>query len=260
MRKLSLLVCSLLLFSLAACGGKSDDLPALGGDTGGGNAGGGAAPPPTTASIMGKISFEGEVPKPIKLPTTADPQCKKELFTEDTKVKDGGLENVFIYVSGGDVVAGKSFAPPSNSVEINQIDCHYIPHAFVVQVGQKLAIRNSDMTLHNIHSFSEINPQFNTGEAVPMVIEHVFDKKEILIPVKCDVHKWMAAFIAVVDNPFATVSAEGGKYELKLPAGKFEITAIHEKYGKQTIMVEVKDGDHTTKDFTFKASDAKSGN
>jgi hypothetical protein len=70
----------------------------------------------------------------------------------------------------------------------------------------------------------------------------------------------MGAFIAVVDNPFATVSTEGGKYELKLPAGKFEITAIHEKYGKQTTMVEVKDGDHTMMDFKFKASDAKSGN
>jgi len=260
MRKLSLLVCSILLLSLAACGGPKDDLPPLGGDAGGGNAGGGAAPPPTTASIMGKISFEGEVPKPVKLQTTADPQCKKELFTEDTKVKDGGLENVIIYVSGGDAVAGKSFAPPSTPVEINQQDCHYIPHAFILQVGQKLSIKNSDMTLHNIHAFTEVNAPFNTGQAVPMVTEHVFDKKEILLPVKCDVHKWMGAFIAVVDNPFATVSTEGGKYELKLPAGKFEITAIHEKYGKQTAMVEVKDGDHTMTDFKFKASDAKSGN
>jgi hypothetical protein len=92
-----------------------------------------------------------------------------------------------------------------------------------------------------------------------MVTPHVFEKKEILLPVKCDVHKWMGAYIAVVDNPFATISAEDGKYELKLPAGKFEITAIHEKYGKQTMMVEVKDGDKTPMNFTFKASDAKTG-
>ncbi len=42
--------------------------------------------------------------------------------------------------------------------------------------------------------------------------------------------------------------------------GKFEITAVHEKYGKQTTMVEVKDNDHTTVDVKVKASDAKSGN
>jgi plastocyanin len=255
MRKLSLLVCSILLLSLAACGGgSSPDIP----PAPAANGGGGEAPPPTTASIMGKISFEGDVPKPVKLPTTSDPVCTKELFTEDTKVKDGGLANVFIYVSGG--LEGKTYAIPSTPVEINQMDCHYIPHAFVIQAGQVLNIRNSDPTLHNIHAVTELNAAFNTGQSRPMVTTHVFDKKEILLPVKCDVHSWMHAFIAVTDNPYATVSAEGGTYELKLPAGKFEITAQHEKYGKQTMMVEVKDGDHTPMNFKFKATDAKSGN
>jgi len=259
MRKLSLLVCSLMLLLLAACGGNSNnEIPPL--PAGGGATAGGEAPPAATASIMGKISFEGAVPKPAKLQTGADSNCKKELFSEDTKVKDGGLANVIIYVSGGDL-AGKTYAPPSTSVEIEQIDCHYIPHAFVIQVGQELSVKNGDPTLHNIHTVGDVNPQWNVGQPVKdMVNKHTFDKEEVLLPVKCDVHGWMKAFIAVVSNPFATVSAEGGAYELKLPAGKFEITAIHEKYGKQTVMVEVKDGDKTMKNFSFKASDAKSGN
>jgi plastocyanin len=256
MRKLSLLFCSLMLLALAACG--SSDKNAIPEATGGSSGGGGDAAPAATASITGKISFEGEVPKPEKIQTSADPNCTKPLTTEGTIVKDGGLGNVFIYVSGG--FEGKSFAPPSTPVEINQMDCHYIPHAVIVSVGQTLNVRNSDMTLHNIHAQTVANSALNTGQAVPMVTPHVFDKKEILIPVKCDVHKWMGAFIAVVDNPFATISAEDGKYELKLPAGKFEITAIHEKYGMQKMMVEVKDGDKTPMNFTFKASDAKSGN
>jgi plastocyanin len=259
MRKLSLLVCSLVLLSLAACGGNSStDIPPIPGGTS--PSAGGDAAPATTASIMGKISFEGDVPKPVKIQTSADPNCKKELLSEDTLVKDGGLQNVIVYVSGGDL-AGKTYAPPTAPVEINQQDCHYIPHALIVQVGQELAIKNSDMTLHNIHAFAEVNTGFNNAQAVQgMVTKHTFDKKEILLPVKCDVHRWMGAFIAVVDNPFATVSGEGGTYELKLPAGKFEITAIHEKYGKQTAMVEVKDNDKTPINFKFKASDAKSGN
>ncbi|HLQ79179.1 MAG TPA: hypothetical protein VK210_17600, partial [Terriglobia bacterium] len=101
MRKLSLLICSLMLLSLAACGNKTDEIPPL---PNGNNGGGGDTPPPTTASITGKISFEGDVPKPIKIQTAADPNCMKELFTEDTKVKDGGLANVFIYVSSGSAV------------------------------------------------------------------------------------------------------------------------------------------------------------
>jgi len=31
-----------------------------------------------------------------------------------------------IYVSGG--LEGKTYVPPSTPVEINQIDCHYVPH------------------------------------------------------------------------------------------------------------------------------------
>lgn len=256
MRKLSLLVCSMMLLALAACGNKSNsDIPDL--PTGGSSTGGDAAPA-TVASVTGKISFEGEVPKAKKIQTAADPNCTKELFEEDTVVKDGGLANVVIYVTGG--LEGKSFAPSSTPVSIEQKDCHYIPHALVVQAGQKLAIKNSDMTLHNIHSGGELNSAFNVGQPVPMVTEHVFDKPEVLLPVKCDVHKWMGAFIAVLSNPYGTVSTEGGAYELKLPAGKFEITAIHEKYGMQKAMVEVKEGEKPTVNFKFKASDAKSGN
>jgi hypothetical protein len=146
-------------------------------------------------------------------------------------------------------------------VDIEQMDCHYVPHALVIQVGQDLAVKNGDMTLHNVHTLGEANATWNVAQATQGIVnKHMFDKPEVLLPVKCDVHGWMRAFIAVINNPFGTVSTEGGKYELKLPAGKFEITAIHEKYGKQTTMVEVKDGDHTTMDFKFKASDAKSGN
>jgi len=44
----------------------------------------------------------------------------------------------------------------------------------------------------------------------------------------------MGAFIGVFHHPYHTVSKGGGSYELKLPAGKYEVVAWHEKYGKQT--------------------------
>jgi len=256
MRRLSLLVCSALLLSLAACGSKDDGIPAL--PTGPNSAsGGGDQPPAATASITGKISFEGEVPTLKKIQTTADPNCKGEIFPEDTVVKDGGLANVVIYISKGDVV-GKNYAPPTTPVLLDQHDCHYVPHALVLMVNQELQVKNSDMTLHNIHALTANNDPYNQAQPVPVTMTHKFTKEEILLPMKCDVHGWMRSYIAVLSHPFGTVSGEGGKYELKVPAGKFEITAIHEKYGMQTAMVDVKDGDKTMLDFKFKASDAKS--
>ena len=127
MRRLSLVVCSALLLVLAACGSKDDGIPPLPSGPGG-TSEGGEQPPAATATVSGKISFEGEAPAPKPIPTSADPNCKEKIFAEEAVVKDGGLANVVIYVSKGDVV-GKNYAPPSTPVVLDQHGCHYVPHA-----------------------------------------------------------------------------------------------------------------------------------
>jgi len=122
--------------------------------------------------------------------------------------------------------------------------------------NQPLNIKNSDMTLHNIHVFGEKNPQFNVGQPVQnMVSPTKFTIPEVPVPIRCDVHKWMGAFVGIFDHPFNTVSKSGGAFELKLPPGTYEITAWHEKFGKKTMMVEVKDNDKKETNFTFNAND-----
>jgi hypothetical protein len=56
----------------------------------------------------------------------------------------------------------------------------------------------------------------------------------------------------VFAHPLHTVSKQGGAYEMKLPAGTYEITAEHEKLGKQTMMVTVADNGSAELNFTFK--------
>jgi hypothetical protein len=65
----------------------------------------------------------------------------------------------------------------------------------------------------------------------------------------------MGAFVGVFPHPYHTVSKAGGAYELKLAPGMYEITAWHEKYGKKTMMVEVKDNDKKDLNFSFNAND-----
>jgi hypothetical protein len=80
-----------------------------------------------------------------------------------------------------------------------------------------------------------------------------FDKEEVPLPIRCDVHKWMGAFVGVFNHPFHTVSKQGGSFDLKLPAGKYEIVAWHEKYGTQTQTIELADNQQANLNFTFKA-------
>ena len=83
--------------------------------------------------------------------------------------------------------------------------------------------------------------------------EKGFNKAEVMIPVGCDVHPWMRAYISVFDNPFYTVSKEDGTFEIKgLPAGEYEIEAFHGKLKNQSQKVTVKDGEAAKLDLAVK--------
>ena len=102
-----------------------------------------------------------------------------------------------------------------------------------MRVGQPLEIINSDPTLHNIHALPKDNAEFNNGQPIQgMKMTHTFDKPEVMVPFKCDVHGWMNAYVGVVDNPYFAVTDKDGKFDLKnLPPGTYTIEAWHEKLG-----------------------------
>src|SRR5262245_19015444 len=260
-KRISFFGALLLVASLVAACGKTDTggLPPEPGGSGGAAAGPTFDMSKATGTVAGKISFEGTPPPNDKVQMSSDPYCQMHAAdyptVETTKVSDGGLENVIVFVSGG-LPSGVSYATPTTPVEINQQSCHYIPHVFTMMTNQPLKVKNSDMTLRNIHAWAEKNPQFNVGQPVQnMVNETKFAKPEVPLPIRCDVHKWMGAFVGVFDHPFSTVSKQGGAFELKLPPGNYEITAWHEKYGKKTMNVEVADNDKKDVNFSFSASD-----
>ena len=110
--------------------------------------------------------------------------------------------------------------------------------------------------LHNVDVQPKNNPGFNVGQPVPgMVSEKSFANPEVGIPVKCDVHPWMQAWIGVDNHPYAAVSDEKGAFSLKgLPPGEYVIEAWHEKYGALTQTVKVGPKEKKTIEFVFKAS------
>jgi hypothetical protein len=239
---------------VAACGGgeqPKSEAPAT-------QAAAPAASSSGTASVSGKITFDGTVPPSEKIKLSADPKCvamhKDGMQRSVLRVKDGGLADVLVYVKSG---ANGTYAPPADDVLLDQQGCDYHPHMIAMMAGQKLKIRNSDDTLHNIHPRPQVNQEFNQGQAKQgMETEKLFDKPELLIPVGCDVHPWMRAYISVLGNPFFAVSGDDGSFTIKgLPAGEYEIEAFHGKLGTDKAVsgkVTVKDGESAKLDLTLK--------
>ena len=222
-------------------------------------------------TITGVISYTGTPPAPKKIDTGADPACgaaAPNLMTDDTIVKDGKLANVFIYVQEGTVDGGKkigdyTWPTPSTAVNLDQNGCHYKPHVMGVQVNQKISITNSDKTTHNIHPTPSLNKEWNQTQAVGAApIEQTFARPETLIPVKCNQHPWMKAYIGVTKHPLFAVSDESGAFEIKnVPVGTYTIVAWREggaKGTEQKMQVTVPANGTAKADFAFGAGAATS--
>ena len=207
-------------------------------------------------NIKGKVDFKGTKPNPAEIKMTADPNCIKihagKKVTSDQVVVNGNntLRNVFVYVKKG--LEGKKFPVPTQKATINQNGCTYTPHVFGMMAKQSLEIINSDPTMHNIHALPKMSKQFNIAQPKKgMKMVKTFEKPEIMVKIKCDVHNWMAAYVGVLDHPFYAVTDDQGNFEIKnLPAGEYEIEAWHEKYGAQTMKVSVGAADTKTTDFS----------
>jgi plastocyanin len=233
------------------------------------NEGGGDTPKPAytskgdEGSITGKISFNGTAPTPKKIDEGQDPYCAGapgEKTTEDVVVSNGKLANVFVYVKSGGAVDKYSFTAPATDVVLDQKGCRYHPHVIGLESGQNLKVVNSDQTTHNVHPSPSKNPEWNQSQAPGAPpIEKKFNKPETLIPVKCNQHPWMKAYIGVLAHPFYAVSSEAdGSYTIKgLPPGEYTIVAWHEKFPEQTQKVTVAAKETKALDFTFSGSTAR---
>ncbi len=195
--------------------------------------------PATAGEVTGHVTFSGQAPAPTPLTMASDPHCPGGTAQPVMVGANGSLQNAFVYVKDG--LGNLKFPVPTTAVVLDQKGCQYSPHVFGVQVGQAVEILNSDMTLHNIHAWPMTNQEFNVGQALQGLREtHVFSTKEVMVPFKCDVHKWMNAYVGVLDHPFYSVTGADGAFSLKgLPPGTYTIEVWHEKLGTQTQSVTV---------------------
>jgi hypothetical protein len=111
--------------------------------------------------------------------------------------------------------------------------------------GQEFVVKSDDPFLHNVHSLAQTNPSFNFGQ--PKQGEKKVDpmKAAEYFHVKCDVHPWMSAYVAVFDHPFFAVSDTDGTFTIKnLPDGDYTVLIWHEKLATTPVeqKVSVKGG------------------
>ncbi len=251
MKKL-VLIASLALALMVACGGGGEDVSAPAASAAP------AAPafdPATAGAVTGTVTLAGDAPEMSTIQMAADPNCARlhseAVTNEFVVVGEGGtLANAFVYVKSG--IEG-SFPPPSEPVVLNQEGCLYTPHVLGIQVGQTLQIVNSDETLHNIHAMPKNNKEFNIGQPIKgLKTDKTFDNVEVMVPFKCDVHKWMNSYAGVLDHPYFAVTGLDGSFNIPdLPPGNYVVEAWHERLGTQEMNITVGEKETVEASFAF---------
>jgi plastocyanin len=163
------------------------------------------------------------------------------VLKEETVVvgANGGLKNVLVSIEGLGAMDGSSLPP----ARLDQVDCRYVPHVLGLCAGQTLRVTSSDPTLHNVQFAGTLNRAQNFGMTHAGATRDVttLTRPEV-VPVRCDVHPWMLAYVVVTENPFFAVTGDGGTFEIKdLPPGDYKLVAWHERYGRLEQSLSVTD-------------------
>jgi plastocyanin len=142
-----------------------------------------------------------------------------------------------------EAVAGKTFPAPAAKPVMDQKGLVFTPHVLAVEQGTTVEFLNSDKVAHNVFWTSvggnkKLGHNLGTwpqGEKRPFK----FDNPGA-VPLFCNVHPEMSAYIVVSPTPYFATTDKSGAYKIEnVPDGSYSVTAWHEGAKNQSKPVTV---------------------
>jgi plastocyanin len=142
-----------------------------------------------------------------------------------------------------DVISGKTFPTPAEHPVIDQKGLVYQPHVAAVLVGTTVDFLNSDSVAHNVF-WTSIGGNKKLGHNLGTWPKG--EKKSFkfdtpgAVPILCNVHPEMSAYLVVVPTPYFATSDQAGSYKIEnVPDGNYTVIAWHEGSKNQSKPVSV---------------------
>ena len=131
-----------------------------------------------------------------------------------------------------DTISGKTFPAPAQHPVIDQKSLVFQPHVTAVQVGTTVDFLNSDSVAHNVF-WTSIGGNKKLGHNLGTWPKgerksFKFDTPGA-VPILCNVHPEMSAYLVVVPTPYFATSDQAGSYKIEnVPDGNYTVIAWHE--------------------------------
>ncbi|TWT71140.1 cupredoxin domain-containing protein [Crateriforma conspicua] len=180
-----------------------------------------------TGTLRMQLVYGGDPVKPAPIDVNKDVQfCGKHGLTNEALIvnpTNKGIKNAVVYVYTG---RGTPDLPETEPAGANHVlaneNCRFEPRYIIAQTGDKLTVTNPDPVGHNANlNFLRNDPQNFTIPTGQEKSVDLVEAEPAPIPVECNIHPWMKAYVVVLEHPFAAVSDEDGMIEIEgLPAGE----------------------------------------
>lgn len=188
-------------------------------------------------TIKGRLIWGGSsVPEPKKLVVNKDEQvCGKDgplvdhKLTVDAKTKGVKWGLAYIVNPKGENPEAlealikervDALIKKHPTVVLDQKSCEYLPYVLAMNENQSLLLKSSDEVNHNVHLNAFTNEPFNVILPPKGELPKKLVAERRPMPMTCDIHPWMQAWVAVFKHPFFAVTDTDGSFEIQgVPAG-----------------------------------------
>lgn len=122
----------------------------------------------------------------------------------------------------------------SKTITVDQIDKEFIPYVTAIPKGSSINFANNDNIRHQVYSFSQSKqfeiPLYGGSPQNPVQ----FDSPGA-VPLGCNIHDWMSAYVYVLENDKFTLTNKNGEGTIvNLPSGNYELQVWHPKLDGET--------------------------
>jgi plastocyanin len=165
------------------------------------------------------------LPTLLALLLGAAPAAAGDLVVQVRTASGAGVPNAVVTLYPGG--RPSPLAPAAGSYQIAQRDLQFSPFVLVVPVGADVSFPNFDNVRHHVYSFAPVR-RFELRLYAREQARSVHFDRPGIVPLGCNIHDNMIAFIDVVDTAFAARTDASGQARFSaIPGGQVLVRIWH---------------------------------